>query len=207
MRLKSILFATCILASATLVGCTTTGGSTSKLASYSAVNDGGFVIPAIKANEIKPQFRRQIVAYPATDEKPGTIIIDTQAKFLYYIMADGKAMRYGIGVGRDGFRWTGNATIGRKAQWPTWIPPQRMLVRQPELKEFAGGMQPGLKNPLGARALYLYKDGRDSMFRLHGTPEWWTIGTNVSSGCIRLINQDIIDLYNRVDIGAKVIVK
>lgn len=206
MRLNSILFASCILASATLAGCTTTGGSTATLASYSAVNDGGFVIPAIKANEIQPQFRRQIVAYP-TDEKPGTIIIDTQAKFLYYIMADGKAMRYGIGVGRDGFRWTGNATIGRKAQWPTWIPPQRMLVRQPELKEFAGGMQPGLQNPLGARALYLYKDGKDSMFRLHGTPEWWTIGTNVSSGCIRLINQDIIDLYNRADIGAKVIVR
>lgn len=206
MRVKSILFATCLLASATLAGCTTTGGSTSTLAAYSAVNDGGFVIPAIKAKEIKPEFRRQIVAYP-TDEKPGTIIIDTQAKFLYYIMPDGKAMRYGIGVGRDGFRWTGNATIGRKAQWPSWIPPQRMLVRQPELKEFAGGMQPGLKNPLGARALYLYKDGRDSMFRLHGTPEWWTIGTNVSSGCIRLINQDIIDLYNRVDVGAKVIVK
>ncbi|WP_295948251.1 L,D-transpeptidase [uncultured Bartonella sp.] len=206
MRVKSILLAASLLASVTLAGCTTTGGSTSPLSAYSQVNDGGFVVPALKANEIKPEFRRQIVAYP-TDEKPGTIIIDTEAKFLYYIMPDGKAMRYGIGVGRDGFRWSGNATIGRKAKWPAWVPPQRMLVRQPELKEFAGGMGPGLKNPLGARALYLYKDGKDSMFRLHGTPEWWTIGTNVSSGCIRLINQDIIDLYNRAEIGAKVIVK
>lgn len=203
---KSILFTAGLLASLSLAGCTTTGSSMSTIAAYSSVNDAGFVIPAIKANEIKPEFRRQTVAYP-TDEKPGTVVIDTNAKFLYFILPDGKAIRYGIGVGRDGFRWTGNATIGRKAAWPTWIPPQRMLVRQPELKEFAGGMGPGLKNPLGARALYLYKDGRDSMFRLHGTPEWWTIGSNVSSGCIRLINQDIIDLYNRVDVGAKVIVK
>ncbi len=206
MRIKQILLAAGLLTSAALTGCTTTGGSSSTLAAYSAVNDGGFVVPAISANEIRPELRRQVVAYP-TQEAPGTIIINTQARFLYFIMPDGKAMRYGIGVGRDGFRWTGNATIGRKAEWPAWVPPQRMLVRQPELKEFAGGMQPGLKNPLGARALYLYKDGRDSMFRLHGTPEWWTIGTNVSSGCIRLINQDIIDLYNRAEVGAKVIVE
>ena len=206
MRIKQILLAAGLLTSAALTGCTTTGGSSSTLAAYTAINDGGFVVPAISAKEIRPELRRQVVAYP-TLEAPGTIIINTQARFLYFIMPDGKAMRYGIGVGRDGFRWTGNATIGRKAEWPSWVPPQRMLVRQPELKEFAGGMQPGLKNPLGARALYLYKDGRDSMFRLHGTPEWWTIGTNVSSGCIRLINQDIIDLYNRAEVGAKVIVE
>ncbi len=206
MCIKQILLAAGLLTSAVLTGCTTTGGSSSTLAAYTAINDGGFVVPAISAKEIRPELRRQVVAYP-TLEAPGTIIINTQARFLYFIMPDGKAMRYGIGVGRDGFRWTGNATIGRKAEWPSWVPPQRMLVRQPELKEFAGGMQPGLKNPLGARALYLYKDGRDSMFRLHGTPEWWTIGTNVSSGCIRLINQDIIDLYNRAEVGAKVIVE
>ncbi len=206
MRIKQILLVAGLLTSAALTGCTTTGGSSSTLAAYTAINDGGFVVPAISAKEIRPELRRQVVAYP-TLEAPGTIIINTQARFLYFIMPDGKAMRYGIGVGRDGFRWTGNATIGRKAEWPSWVPPQRMLVRQPELKEFAGGMQPGLKNPLGARALYLYKDGRDSMFRLHGTPEWWTIGTNVSSGCIRLINQDIIDLYNRAEVGAKVIVE
>lgn len=206
MRIKQILLAAGLLTSAVLTGCTTTGGSSSTLAAYTAINDGGFVVPAISAKEIRPELRRQVVAYP-TLEAPGTIIINTQARFLYFIMPDGKAMRYGIGVGRDGFRWTGNATIGRKAEWPSWVPPQRMLVRQPELKEFAGGMQPGLKNPLGARALYLYKNGRDSMFRLHGTPEWWTIGTNVSSGCIRLINQDIIDLYNRAEVGAKVIVE
>lgn len=206
MRIKQILLAAGLLTSAALTGCTTTGGSSSTLAAYTAINDGGFVVPAISAKEIRPELRRQVVTYP-TQEAPGTIIINTQTRFLYFIMPDGKAMRYGIGVGRDGFRWTGNATIGRKAEWPSWVPPQRMLVRQPELKEFAGGMQPGLKNPLGARALYLYKDGRDSMFRLHGTPEWWTIGTNVSSGCIRLINQDIIDLYNRAEVGAKVIVE
>lgn len=206
MRIKQILLAAGLLTSAALTGCTTTGGSSSTLAAYTAINDGGFVVPAISAKEIRPELRRQVVTYP-TQEAPGTIIINTQTRFLYFIMPDGKAMRYGIGVGRDGFRWTGNATIGRKAEWPSWVPPQRMLVRQPELKEFAGGMQPGLKNPLGARALYLYKNGRDSMFRLHGTPEWWTIGTNVSSGCIRLINQDIIDLYNRAEVGAKVIVE
>lgn len=206
MRLKPILFVAGILASAALSGCTTTGSSSTKFQAYSAINDGGFLVPAVSANSIKPEFRRQIVAYP-TQEVPGTIIIDTQSKFLYFVMPDGKAMRYGIGVGRDGFRWSGNATIGRKAEWPAWVPPGPMLTRQPELRAFAGGMQPGLKNPLGARALYLYKNGHDSMFRLHGTPEWWTIGTNVSSGCIRLINQDVIDLYNRVEVGAKVIVE
>ena len=142
-----------------------------------------------------------------TDEAPGTIIVDTQAKFLYYIMPDGKAMRYGIGVGREGFGWSGTARVAMKREWPTWTPPSAMIKRQPELAKFRNGMDPGLKNPLGARALYLFNKGGDTGYRLHGTPEWWTIGKAMSSGCIRLMNQDIIDLYDRAEQGAKVIVK
>jgi lipoprotein-anchoring transpeptidase ErfK/SrfK len=141
-----------------------------------------------------------------TKEAPGTIIVDTQNKFLYLVEPEGKAMRYGIGVGREGFQWKGSAKVAMKREWPTWTPPAPMIKRQPELAKYAGGMQPGLNNPLGARALYLYKGGRDSGYRLHGTPEWWSIGKNVSSGCIRLINQDIIDLHDRASVGAKVVV-
>lgn len=206
MRFKSVLIAAGLLAASALTGCTTTGGPSAMTSTYPSVNDGGYVIPAVPQDKIKPEYRRQIVNYP-TSEKPGTIIIETQTKHLYFVMEDGKAMRYGIGVGRDGFRWSGNASVGRKAEWPVWTPPPAMMGRQPELRKFAGGMKPGLTNPLGARALYLYKNGRDSMYRLHGTPEWWTIGSNVSSGCVRLINQDIIDLYNRAAVGAKVIVR
>ncbi|MHC5306354.1 L,D-transpeptidase [Bartonella sp. LJL80] len=206
MRFKSVLIAAGLLAASALTGCTTTGGPSGMTSTYPSVNDGGYVIPAVPQDKIKPEYRRQIVNYP-TSEKPGTIIIETQTKHLYFVMEDGKAMRYGIGVGRDGFRWSGNASVGRKAEWPVWTPPPAMMGRQPELRKFAGGMKPGLTNPLGARALYLYKNGRDSMYRLHGTPEWWTIGSNVSSGCVRLINQDIIDLYNRAAVGAKVIVR
>lgn len=116
-------------------------------------------------------------------------------------------MRYGIGVGREGFQWSGTARVAMKREWPMWTPPAPMIRRQPELAKWRGGMPPGLSNPLGARALYLFRNGRDTQYRLHGTPEWWSIGKEVSSGCIRLLNQDIIDLYNRTQVGAKVIVK
>lgn len=204
--MKSLALIFGMVTVAILTGCTTTTTGPSKIIpNYPAVEDGGFKVPAIAQGQIAKEYSRQIVDY-STKEKPGTIVVDTNAHFLYFVMDDGKAMRYGIGVGRDGFRWSGNAYVGRKAEWPSWTPPQRMLKRQPELREFAGGMKPGLKNPLGARALYLYKNGKDSLYRLHGTPEWWTIGTNVSSGCVRLINQDIIDLYSRAKTGARVVV-
>jgi len=172
---------------------------------YGAVTDAGYNLPRIPIEKVKREFHRQIVAYD-TSEKPGTIVVDTGRKFLYLVMADGKAMRYGIGVGREGFEWRGTARIAIKREWPTWTPPSAMIKRQPELAKYAGGMQPGLTNPLGARALYLFNKGGDSGYRLHGTPEWNSIGKAMSSGCIRLMNQDIIDLYNRVDTGAKVIV-
>ncbi|SBW15152.1 ErfK/YbiS/YcfS/YnhG family protein [Brucella sp. 10RB9215] len=190
---------------AALAGCSTAGGSF-YTASYSSVSDAGYAIPAIPSEKIPAQYRRQVVKY-ATDEKPGTIIVDTREKFLYLIMPEGKAVRYGIGVGRRGFEWSGTARVAMKREWPTWTPPSAMIKRQPELAKYRNGMDPGLRNPLGARALYLYNKGGDTGYRLHGTPEWWSIGKAMSSGCIRLMNQDIIDLYNRAEQGAKVVVK
>jgi len=201
MRLLLTLLVTCLCT--LMAGCTTTA-LTGK-ATYPALHDGAYTIPAIPSHKIADQYRRQQVTYP-TREEPGTIIVDTKAKYLYHITGGGKATRYGIGVGRDGFRWAGEARIGQKREWPIWTPPPAMIRRQPHLVKYANGQKGGLSNPLGARALYLYKGGRDTLYRLHGTPEWWTIGSNVSSGCIRLMNHDIIDLYNRTKVGAKVIV-
>ena len=149
------------------------------------------------------------VVHYVTDEKPGTIIIDTRRRYLYLILGNDKAKRYGIGVGRAGFQWSGEAKIGRKAEWPDWHPPKEMIER--ELKKYGRKlpekMKGGPKNPLGARALYLYQNGRDTLYRIHGTNQPWTIGRAVSSGCIRMRNEDVIDLYKRVRVGAKVIVK
>ncbi|HWD14573.1 L,D-transpeptidase [Pseudochrobactrum sp. sp1633] len=194
-----------LLLTMALAGCSTTTPFQTSTASYSSVSDAAYVLPTIPVQKIAPEYRRQRVKYE-TAEAPGTIVVDTQNKFLYHVEPDGKAMRYGIGVGREGFQWKGSAKVAMKREWPTWTPPAPMIKRQPELAKYAGGMKPGLTNPLGARALYLYKGGRDSGYRLHGTPEWWSIGKNVSSGCIRLINQDIMDLYERSDVGAKVVV-
>ncbi|TFF25426.1 L,D-transpeptidase [Jiella endophytica] len=175
---------------------------------YGAVTDDGFALPAIPTAKIDPQFLRQEVSYPEGSQyEPGTVVVDTSNRFLYVVEPSGMAMRYGIGVGRSGFSWAGDAEIHDKQHWPKWFPPSEMIDRKPELEPYREGMQPGLTNPLGARALYLYQNGKDTLFRLHGTPEWWTIGTAASSGCIRLMNQDIIDLYNRVPMGAKVVVK
>jgi lipoprotein-anchoring transpeptidase ErfK/SrfK len=144
------------------------------------------------------QFRRQEVAYDGR-ERAGTIIIDTPNKFLFLIQPNGRALRYGIGVGRPGFEWSGVKTISRKAEWPGWTPPAEMMLRRPDLPSHMDG---GPGNPLGARALYL----GSSMYRIHGTNEPSTIGTNVSSGCIRMMNEDVIDLFDRVPVGTKVIV-
>jgi lipoprotein-anchoring transpeptidase ErfK/SrfK len=151
------------------------------------------------------QFQRQIVKF-RTAEKPGTIVIDADKHFLYYVLPDFQAIRYGIGVGREGFGWAGVVNVGRKTEWPTWTPPAEMIERDPKLAPYANGMPGGPENPLGARAIYLYEDGRDTIYRIHGTSEPWSIGLSVSSGCIRMVNEDVIDLYERVEIGAKVIV-
>ncbi len=148
--------------------------------------------------EMPAHLKRQIVSYPSR-EAPGTIIIDTPNTYLYYVLGNGRAMRYGIGVGRQGFTWSGTQTVSRKAEWPAWTPPADMLARQPYLpRHMAGG--PG--NPLGARAMYL----GSSIYRIHGTNDPTTIGGRVSSGCIRLTNEDVSDLYARVNVGTKVIV-
>jgi lipoprotein-anchoring transpeptidase ErfK/SrfK len=145
-----------------------------------------------------PQYLRQSIDYH-TSEAPGTVVIDTPEHFLFLVEPGGKAMRYGIGVGRPGFTWAGVHNITSKKEWPDWVPPDEMLVRQPGLPHFMAG---GPNNPLGARALYL----GSTLYRIHGSNEPWTIGQNVSSGCIRLRNEDVIDLYDRVKVGAKVVV-
>jgi len=153
-----------------------------------------------------PEFDRQIVEYETT-EAPGTIIIDTGAKFLYYVQGGGEAIRYGVGVGKEGFGWTGTVAIGAMREWPKWFPPAEMVGRRPELAEYMKvGMSGGEQNPLGARALYLHDNGRDTLFRIHGTNEPWSIGLNVSSGCIRMLNENVIELYTLAKLGAKVIV-
>lgn len=145
------------------------------------------------------KYERQEVRFQ-TNEKPGTIIISTSKKYLWLVLGNGKALRYGIGVGRDGFQWSGTEKISRKAAWPDWRPPKEMREREPDLPAFMPG---GPDNPLGARALYL----GSTLYRIHGTAQPWTIGTSVSSGCIRLTNENVIDLFRRADVGAKVIVQ
>jgi lipoprotein-anchoring transpeptidase ErfK/SrfK len=156
--------------------------------------------------EVPEQYKRRVVRF-TTSEKPGTIIVDTNNKFLYYIEGENSATRYGIGVGREGFGWSGVVNVGRKAEWPEWRPPAEMRVRERRAGRILPEVQPGgIDNPLGARAMYLYKGNRDTIFRIHGTNQPWTIGLNMSSGCIRMMNKDVEHLYSRADIGTKVIV-
>jgi lipoprotein-anchoring transpeptidase ErfK/SrfK len=203
MRARPFVIGAALAMSAALSGCL---GGSYIAANYGSFTDAGYSVPAIPIYKVDSEFRRQNVEFETT-EKPGTIIVDTQAKFLYFVLPEGRAIRYGIGVGREGFEWQGTARIALKREWPVWTPPRAMIGRQPQLAKWAGGMPPGPNNALGARALYLFNKGGDSGYRLHGTPEWWSIGKAMSSGCIRLMNQDIIDLYDRVEVGAKVIVK
>lgn len=198
---------------AALAGCATTtmevkkkGPDPMHVAMYGPHPEERFPLPAMDTANVDPQYFRQQVAY-RTVEPAGTIVIDTQNRFLYLVQGEGMAMRYGIGVGKAGLEFEGGARIGRKAEWPRWTPTQNMIEREPERNlKWAGGMEPGLTNPLGPRALYLHKDGKDTLFRIHGTSEPWSIGKAVSSGCIRLFNQDIIDLYGRVPTGSRVVV-
>ncbi|WQP42647.1 L,D-transpeptidase (plasmid) [Sinorhizobium medicae] len=175
---------------------------------YGPKPDELFPLPAIPYEKIDPRFYRQMVANP-TGERPGVLVVDTANHFLYLTYEAGQAMRYGVGLGRQGFEWAGRGVIQYKRQWPRWTPPDEMVARQPELEPYSianGGMEPGLTNPLGARALYIFQNGVDTLYRIHGSPEWWTIGKSVSSGCVRMINQDVVDLYNRVQNGTPVVV-
>ncbi|MET3519875.1 lipoprotein-anchoring transpeptidase ErfK/SrfK [Mesorhizobium abyssinicae] len=164
---------------------------------YASLSDGGFEVPAVPYLKVKPEFRRQIVV-DKTGEAPGTIVVHLHERMLYLVQPGGEAIRYGVGIGKDGFRWSGRANIQYGKEWPVWTPPPEMIQRKPELVKWQGGQPGGLTNPLGARALYIFQNGKDTGYRIHGSPEWWSIGQAMSSGCVRLINQDIIDLYSRV---------
>ena len=174
---------------------------------YAAVTTDRFAIPAVNLRRIDRRFLRREVAYPREDEA-GTVVVDTAARHAYLVLGEGRAVRYGIAVGRDeAFNLSGEAYVERKAAWPNWRPTPAMLARDPQrYGHLRQGLPGGGRNPLGARALYLYQDGFDTYYRLHGTIEPWTIGTMASAGCVRLINQDIIDLYQRVPIGARVVI-
>ncbi|MEN3791087.1 L,D-transpeptidase [Fulvimarina sp. MAC3] len=177
-------------------------------ARYAALVDDGHKLPAIPYWKMEPRFYRQRVANP-TGEPEGTVVVDTPNRYLYLVEADGMAMRYGVGIGRAGFEWGGEGIIHWRQHWPRWKPPREMIDRKPSLEIYSvenGGMAPGIDNPLGARALYIFKNGKDTLYRLHGTPEWWTIGGANSSGCVRLVNQDVIDLYERVPHHARIVV-
>ncbi|MEL6966291.1 MAG: L,D-transpeptidase [Pseudomonadota bacterium] len=176
---------------------------------YAAMPNEQFPLPAVDLKLLDERFYRRRVDDP-TGERPGTIVVDTTNFYLYLVEPGGTAMRYGVGLGRAGFEWAGRARVAYKKKWPTWTPPARMIRREPHLAKYSaanGGMKPGLLNPLGARALYIFQGRRDTLYRLHGSPEVRSIGKAVSSGCVRLINQDVIDLYNRTRNGARILVK
>jgi lipoprotein-anchoring transpeptidase ErfK/SrfK len=168
-----------------------------------------FPIAAVDLTKVDPAFLRKEVEYP-TAETPGTIIIDPAAHYLYHVQPGGRATRYGVGVGKEGFAWSGTATINSKQEWPDWYPPAEMIARrpdiQPQLVQLQSGMgvPGGLRNPIGARGLYLWQNNKDTLYRIHGTTEPHTIGQSVSSGCIRMINQDVIHLYAQVPVGTEV---
>ena len=175
---------------------------------YSARPDEKFPLPAINAEKLPSKFRRRLVTYK-TKEKVGTLIVDSKNFYLYHVRPNGKAMRYGVGLGRAGFEWSGRARVAWSRKWPTWTPPAEMIAREPELEKYSyknGGMPPGLKNPLGARALYIFEGKVDTLYRLHGTPNPQTIGKAVSSGCVRLVNQDVIHLYENVKRNSPIVV-
>lgn len=164
-----------------------------------------FPIESEDLDRIPERFHRQVVAWEGT-EGPGTIIVDPGQRFLYLVLDDGSALRYGVGVGRAGFAWSGDATIGMKRRWPRWLPPEEMVYRDAKAMEWVNGMPGGPENPLGARALYLNAFGADTLYRIHGTNDPKSIGKAMSSGCIRMLNEDVADLFERVPVGTKVMV-
>lgn len=216
---RQFLAGAAALAGLALAGCSTTSGGNRPgramagqgqidpfyLDMYAAMPEEKFPIPAMDIRRLDPVYWRQLVDDP-TGERPGTVVVDTADRFLYHVRDGGRAMRYGVGIGRDGFDWAGRGRIQYKRAWPTWTPPSDMIKREPWLEEWRHGMPPGIENPLGARALYIFQDGRDTLYRVHGTGEVPTIGKAISSGCVRMLHQDVIDLYNRVADGSPILV-
>jgi lipoprotein-anchoring transpeptidase ErfK/SrfK len=190
-----------------LAGCTTSGGMSLAEAErvYGPIPDERFPIPAVTVSKIDPKYLRRTVRYDSA-EAVGTIIVDPGRYYVYRIEGDGQATRYGANVGRAGFLWSGDAYIGRKAEWPIWTPPREMILRQPEVAQYAGGMAPGLGNPLGARTLYLYQNGVYTLYTIYSTIMPETIGRGVSSGCVGLLTQDMFDLYDKTPVDTKVVV-
>lgn len=189
-----------------LAGCTSAGMSMAEAERvYGPLPDERFPVPAVNVNKINPKYRRNTVRYD-TREVAGTIIVDPRNYYVYRVEGDGMATRYGANVGRAGFLWNGDAYIGRKAEWPVWTPPREMIARQPEVAKYAGGMAPGLDNPLGARTLYLYQGGVYTLYTLYSTIMPETIGKGVTSGCVGLLTQDMMDLYDKTPVGTKVVV-
>jgi lipoprotein-anchoring transpeptidase ErfK/SrfK len=203
-----------------LAGCSTTGSTRSVvaptepvgrvvppevLAMYGPLPNEEFPIPAAPIHLLDPVYWRQEVDN-TTGEKPGTVVVDTANRFLYWTLPEGRAMRYGVGIGRAGFEWNGRAHIAYKRKWPTWTPPSEMIERQPEIEKYRHGQPPGLENALGPRALYIHQGNKDTLYRVHGNMDVHSIGKAVSSGCVRLLFQDIVDLYERVPSGSPIVV-
>jgi lipoprotein-anchoring transpeptidase ErfK/SrfK len=205
-RRSWLLGAAAGLGTLALGGCASDGMSRAEAALlYGPLPNERFPVPAIDVSKVDPKFYRRTVRYES-DEAPGTIIVDLGAYYVYRIEGEGQATRYGANVGRQGFLWSGEAYVGRKAEWPIWTPPKEMIARQPEARKWAGGMPPGLDNPLGARTLYLYQNGVYTLYTIYSTIDPETIGTNLTSGCTGLLTQDMIDLYERTPVKTKVIV-
>ena len=189
-----------------LAGCAADGISLAEAKKmYGPVPDEKFPIPAVDLGKIDPKFFRQTVRYDST-EAAGTIIVDPANHYVYRIEGEGNATRYGANFGRAGFLWSGEAYVGRKAEWPVWTPPKEMIARQPEAAKYAHGMPGGLDNPLGARTLYLYQNGKYTLFTIYSTSDPETIGNNITSGCTGLLSQDMMELYARTPVKTKVIV-
>jgi lipoprotein-anchoring transpeptidase ErfK/SrfK len=216
---RSVLAGLASVSALVLAGCSTTGSSApvvpagplrhavppDVLAMYAARPEEEFPVPAADISVIDPIYWRQEVDNP-TGEPEGRVVVDTANFFLYWTMPNGRAMRYGVGLGRAGFEWSGQGHIAYKRKWPVWTPPSEMVDRQPELEMYRHGQPPGLLNALGARALYIHQGNRDTIYRLHGTMDVATIGKAVSSGCVRLLFQDVMDLYDRVPPGSPIVV-
>lgn len=227
---RSFLYLAAAAAATALSGCTTVPSATASPAPkpaappplpsgppsdsemetrYAALVDDGHQLPAVPYKEIDPVFYRQRVEN-TTGELAGVVVVDVPNRFLYVTEHGGTAMRYGVGIGRAGFSWQGEGVIHWRQKWPRWKAPADMIARQPELAKYSvesGGQEPGPDNALGARALYIFQDGKDTLYRLHGSKDWRSIGKAASSGCIRLINQDVIDLYTRVPAKARIVVQ
>ncbi|GJE55675.1 L,D-transpeptidase [Methylobacterium thuringiense] len=205
MRVSRILLA--LVAVAPLAACQSrmqTAALDDESAWYTGtMPDKPFDVPLVDTSRLDPKFRRQTVRYTGA-EKPGTIVVDIDQRHLQLVEEDGSARQYGIGVGKAGFSWKGEARVGRKGVWPDWSPTTTMVSLNPDLPRTRKG---GLDNPLGARALYLYQGNRDILFRIHGTNEPWSIGEQMSSGCVRMLNEDIVDLFERVPVGTQVLIK